>query len=116
MGITQKTISAGEKIFKKIGKLIKAFFKFVLSLLTGWALIVVILLLCFAAGFIIFSVIKDTADNIMKFVEPILINLTDTGKNAITDSVIYYLSQFTVLIAVLIYSIKTELSTDDEEE
>ena len=108
MNIKPETLNATSNFLKTIINWIKRFIKFFVSLLSGPMLIVVLLILGFGAVFFIFAFIKTTCDDILRFVEPILIKLAETGKSSITDSVIYYITQITVIVSVLIASIRRQ--------
>jgi len=104
LGITSIINKKTSVFIKKIFNTLVSFIKFFLNLFTGWMLIVVIILLFFLTGTAIFLLMKEIADNIFAFVEPVLIKLSDTGKAVIVESVFYYFAQAIVVMTVLIHN------------
>lgn len=104
VSVSQKQKSAVLGFFKIIGKSILNFFSLIFTAISGPILIVIIFCVIFIAGIVIFAEAGAICDDILKFVEPVLIKLTSTGKAAIIQSSFYFVIQFLVFAAVLVFS------------
>lgn len=97
ISVSERNKNAALNFFKKIGKL------FLLAI-SGPGAIVFLFCLLFIAGIAAFAQAIATGNDILNFVEPILIAFSSTGKSAVTPSVFYFVLQLLVVVCVLIFS------------
>lgn len=113
---SQISSDQSQKFLKKLANGIKKFFRSLLSLITGPAALIVLLCIGLASLTVIFISVKSITNDILNFVEPYLIKLSSTGKNAVTDSVIYNVCQSFVMASVLIYDIFTKEKLENQSK
>lgn len=97
VALSDKQKNAALSFFKKLGKLF-------LLVISGPGAIVVLFCILFIAGIVAAVEAIAIGNDILNFIEPLLIAFSSTGKSAITPSIFYFILQFFVVVCVLIFS------------
>lgn len=114
MSFSKKQKDISVSILKRIINQIKKFFNLILSLISSQAAIIIIGIIILVGGILIVFEINAICEDILEFIEPFLIKFSSTGKSAISPSIFYFISNFIVLISVLVFGFYYENQLEDK--